>query len=84
MIIQIEFPSEIEKAIQRRAAEAGQEVAEFLREAVVQQLQLEQPSDQKVLDAEGFSERLRKWVALHPVLDHVIDDSRESFYEGRE
>lgn len=84
MIIRIELPSEVELTLQRKAAQAGQGVEEFVRDALVQHLQDEQPSDEELLDASGFSERLRKWVALHPVLDHVIDDRRETFYEGRE
>jgi hypothetical protein len=33
--------------------------------------------------SERFRERLDAWTRLHPALDHEIDDSRESIYEGR-
>lgn len=31
---------------------------------------------------EVFKQRVDAWIALHPVLDHEIDDSREAIYEG--
>jgi pyocin large subunit-like protein len=33
--------------------------------------------------SEQFRERLDAWTRLNPVLDHEIDDSRESIYERR-
>ena len=34
------------------------------------------------LGSEGFPERLAAWIKLHPILDHPVDDSRESIYAG--
>jgi hypothetical protein len=35
------------------------------------------------MSIEEFDRRTEEWIKLHPVLDHAIDDSRESFYAGR-
>ncbi len=83
MIIKIELPPEMESALKDRAAAVGQGVDEFVRRVIVQQLE-EEEAPQPDTDIAHFSERLRAWIALHPVLDHPVDDSRESIYEGRE
>jgi hypothetical protein len=83
MNVSVDFPPEIETSLKRRAAAAGQDVATYVKEAVVERLAEEEPQPEKLSPREGFAQRLAEWVALFPVLDHSIDDSRESFYERR-
>jgi hypothetical protein len=84
MIIKIELPNEMELTIKQEAAAAGQNLEDFVRDTLAEKFGAVKPKQQKLLGPEGFSERLDAWVKRHPVLDHVINDDRESFYEGRE
>ena len=36
-----------------------------------------------VQNGEGWAARLDSWIASHPVVSHLVDDSRESIYDGR-
>lgn len=84
MNVSVHIPAEIESALKRRAQAAGQDVATFVQFAVTEKLaEPEEPVPAKRLSPEEFSRRLRSWIDLHPKLDHAIDDSRESIYEGR-
>lgn len=83
MNVSINFPSEIETVLLSRAAAAGQDVETFVRNVVTDSL-----ADQDLVVAPkkrsaDFRARLEAWIALHPKLDHGIDDSRESIYAGR-
>ena len=82
MNVNLELPEELDAVVRRRAAAAGQDVSTFLRQMVEENLAEEEEvaSSQSV---EDFAKRLDAWIALHPVLDHAIDDSRESIYSGR-
>ena len=83
MNVSINFSSEIETQLLRRAAAAGQDVESFVRQVVTESL-AEQSAEMppKKVPSE-FRERMESWIALHPKLDNVIDDSRESIYVGR-
>lgn len=87
MNVSIQFPPAIESALIRRAAAAGMDlsafVTEVVTEAVAEELQPEASADSAVRRAALFRERLDRWTALHPALDHVIDDSRDALYDGR-
>jgi hypothetical protein len=84
MNVSISFPHEIEAALLRRAAAAGQDVASFVRKVVTDSLaepDIDVPPKKQPAE---FRRRLESWIALHPKLDHAIDDSRESIYAGRD
>lgn len=85
MNVSINFPAEIESALRRRAAAAGQDVETFVQRVVAENL-VQEPEVTAARSASlvEFAKRLESWIALHPVLDHAIDDSRESIYAGRE
>jgi len=83
MSLTIELPVEIEDAIRRRAEAAGTDLATFVRQVVTEcAVEGDEPSQPPTAPAE-FARRLEAWIALHPVLDHAIDDGRESFYADR-
>ncbi len=87
MNISLPLSADVENILIRRAAAAGKELSVFVAgvvtEAVVEELEPAPPTESAVRRAARFRERLESWTALHPVLDHVIDDSRESIYAGR-
>lgn len=84
MNVNIPFPAEVENTLRRRAAAAGQDVETYLRHVVTESL-TEDDVTRSVSSTTPteFAQRLDAWIALHPVLDHAIDDSRESIYAGR-
>ena len=74
----------LEDRLVRRAAVSGKDIATVVNELVADGLEGDElPRPQRV-SAEEFARRTTAWIKLHPVLDHAIIDSRESFYEGRE
>ena len=89
MNISVNFPAEIETTLRRQAAATGKDLATYVRDVVTESL----VQDHLVQDDEAvptrrpspaeFAQRLDSWIALHPILDHAIDDSRESIYAGR-
>lgn len=89
MTISITFPAEIETTLRRQAAATGKDLATYVQDVVTESL----VQDDLVQDDEAvpvrrpspaeFAQRLESWIALHPILDHAIDDSRESIYAGR-
>lgn len=85
MSISIELPPEIEDELRRRAEAAGEDLAAYVQQFVIQNVtETVVPLKVKVRrSAEEFAKHLDAWTALHPVLDHPIDDSRDSIYEGR-
>jgi plasmid stability protein len=85
MTVSINFPTEVENALRSRAAAAGQDVESFVQRVIAESLlqDSEAPPPKRASAAE-FAKRLDSWIALHPVLGHAIDDSRESLYAGRE
>jgi len=84
MTITIDLPPEIEKALRRRAKESGQDLATIVCQFVTESLEDEVHVPVTRRSPEEIARWLDKWAALHPQLDHPIDDSRESFYVGRE
>ncbi len=87
MALNIQLPAEIETALRRQAEAAGIDLDAFVTgvvtEAIAEDSQSIRPADSALRSAERFRELLERWTALHPVLDHLIDDSRESIYSGR-
>lgn len=82
MTVTIDLPTEFEQALHQRAAEAGQDVATFVKEAVLERLAEEQAPPPKRRSHSKFKERLRRYIAKHGVRCGHVDDSRESIYAG--
>ena len=84
MQLNVNLPVEIEAALRRRATSVDQDVDTFVSNVVIEELADEVPPKRsRRVTPEEFERRTSEWIKLHPVLDHPIDDSRESFYEGR-
>ena len=60
------------------------DLATFIGRVVVENANEVESDTQSTTSVDDFIERQKAWVSLHPRLDHAIDDSRESFYAGRE
>ncbi len=85
MNVDINSAVEIESQLRHTAAAAGIDIGWDLKQIVTERLKESQPDETHTrVSPDDFAERQAAWVKLFPVLDHVIDDSRESFYEGRE
>ncbi len=85
MTVNLTLPDEIERTLRMRAAAAGQDAESFLRQIVADSLSQEtETPDPGAISPIDFRARLDAWIALHPVLNHNVDDSRESIYEGRD
>lgn len=82
MTITIELPSELESLLRRRAEVTGVDVSTVacavLAENLGHELQPDRATNQR--SPEEFERRLRAWIAMHPVVNHFVDDSRESIY----
>ena len=84
MNLNINLPADVENAMRKRAAAERTDLATFVTRIVAESVVDEERPTNKKRSPEEFARRLDAWIAMHPVLDHVIDDSRESFYAGRE
>ena len=83
MNVSVSFPEEIENTLRLRAATVGKDVATLVTEMVTEELTEGARKQGAKVSSEAFSQRSEAWIKLHPVLDHAIDDSRESIYAGR-
>lgn len=82
MQLRIELPANLETVLRHRAALSGKDLASYVEE-VVRGSVAEDDETAYQMSPDEFARRLDQWIALHPVLDHVVDDSRESIYAGR-
>jgi hypothetical protein len=88
MTLQIELPAAVETALIAQAAAEGKDVSTFVAEAVAERLVASGDDEvgaagRGVRPPQGFSQRLQKWIELHPRTGRPVDDSRESIYAGR-
>ncbi len=86
MSITIELPADIENALRQQAVKAGKTLTTLVCEILTTNLAAQGKTrhrPRRRRSPEEFARRLDLWIKLHPVLDHAIDDSRESIYEGR-
>lgn len=83
MNVSVNIPAEIENSLRRRAASVGQDVESFIISIVIESLQSTEDLPERSASPSEFAKRLDSWISLHPVLDHAIDDSRESIYSAR-
>lgn len=84
MNLNIEIPDEIGLELRRRATAAGKDLASFIGQVVVESAEAQPSSHWDPKRVANFERRLDAWTSLHPILDHAIDDGRESFYAGCE
>ncbi len=86
MSVTIDLAPETERRLQQKAAEKGQTIEEYLKqlaEASAGELpaanQITPPPD---MTPEERVAAFRAWVASHRPGTGIVDDSRESIYEG--
>lgn len=84
MNLSIYLPADVESVLRRRAAAKGTDLETFVGQIVKEIAIDDDLSSRKKPSSSEFARRLDAWIALHPVLDHSVEDSRESFYAGRE
>ncbi|QDT56618.1 hypothetical protein Pan44_46750 [Caulifigura coniformis] len=85
MTLILSLPDNLEDQLRARAAAAGQDVEAFVQQVVADslaQVELKESVVSKL--SVDFARRVEAWIGLHPVLDHAVDDSRESIYAGRD
>jgi len=84
MTLQIELTPELEARLREQAAAAGKDVATLAREAIEQTLAAADPETQPAgLSHEQWLAQWRAWTSSARPLGYLVDDSRESIYEGR-
>ncbi|HEY8747193.1 MAG TPA: hypothetical protein VIM11_04415 [Tepidisphaeraceae bacterium] len=89
MHVTISLNPDHEKRLQRRAAAAGKDVSAYIEQLVDKELAATQSSDdstpnQRVVAWDRWVTVMRQWGVEHLPEGHVIDDSRETIYDGRE
>jgi hypothetical protein len=86
-MLNIPLSAENEAKLRQRAAVAGKDVAEYVLQIVEEDLAITEvalpASPASPLKEDPWLDEFHAWVASHPRLDYVADDSRESIYAGR-
>jgi hypothetical protein len=83
MQMNINFPAEVESALKRRAAAAGQDVATFVQQIVAEELASDEQAKRPRRSPEEFRQSLHEIIDRHTGSRGRMDDSRESIYAGR-
>jgi hypothetical protein len=87
MTLNLRFSPEVEAALKQRAASAGKPLEQIVVEAVEEQVR---PLASETISSEEKAKKWQEWVArmqndvaksLPP--GAIVDDSRESIYDGR-
>lgn len=82
--VTLELPDTLGKKLQARATEQGRDVATLAIEILAKELAKPPPTNgNQVLTGDGWLREFDAWMKSHPKIDVVLDDSRESMYEGR-
>ena len=84
MNLNIEIPEDVGNVMRKRAEAAGIDLETFVGQVVIETAKETDPEPLPKTKVDEFVRRQNAWVKLHPRLDHAIDDSRDSFYAGRE
>lgn len=85
MTLQIELSPDLEAKLRERAAAVGKDVTTFAREALEETVSLHADTggSRPRRSTKRRVEEFLAWAASHRPLGHIVDDSRESIYEGR-
>lgn len=81
--MEIHLPPETEAMLRERAAAAGRKVEELAIETIREQLGLAEGASRSTRNHSDWVAALHAWSDSHPRRTQVVDDSRESIYEGR-
>ncbi len=87
MTVTFHLPPAVERELTERATKSGQTLAEYLQGLAVREaVATAEPTvsyPPGLSTPEERSKALREWAASHPRVEHFVDDSRESLYDGR-
>ncbi|HSI32068.1 MAG: hypothetical protein ACAI43_21995 [Phycisphaerae bacterium] len=84
MTLKLELPPAVEARVRELAAAAGQDIEAFVREVVQDRVAASPtPLPQVLATPAQRAAAFEAWVASHAHRSGVVDDSRESIYEGR-
>ncbi|MBI5863070.1 MAG: hypothetical protein HZB38_00885 [Planctomycetes bacterium] len=87
MTLHVPLSDASEARLRAYAAASGKDVPSVIAEAIEEKLAIfeEEATEQKHRSrtTEQWLAEFRRWVASHKRVDHFVDDSRESIYEGR-
>ena len=82
MNLTLNLTPEAEARLRDQAAQRGKSLETIALEAIDEKLSADaKPNDS--LSKEEWARRFDSWVASHRLVKHLVDDSRESIYEGR-
>ncbi|HKD36797.1 MAG TPA: hypothetical protein VKB78_08345 [Pirellulales bacterium] len=82
MVLHLNLSPELEARLVEQSAVTGKSPGALAMEALEEKL-AEAPSFPRHRDHAAWRAKLRAWIALHPAVNHFVDDSRDSIYEGR-
>jgi len=83
MKLSIDFTGDVENLLLQRAAQAGKDVATFVRNLVTDRLENSAAvAPRQKLSHDEFMAKIRSIIAMHPMSHGKMDDSRESIYAG--
>jgi plasmid stability protein len=83
MTVIVSLPPELETRLRERAARAGQAVDAFVRDAVEEKLACEGTNTERGLTSQQRLAEFEAWIADRQPVNSIVDDSRDSIYEGR-
>jgi len=87
MTLKIPLEPATEARLRKRAAAAGKNPEDFVVEVIEEELAIDEPAPSlepaSADKRDAWLTEFHAWVASHPRLDHVVDDSRDSIYSGR-
>jgi len=81
MTLTLQFSVETGQKLRDEAARRGVTVEEYVRQLAEQSVSTGAVASDATADAKRAL--WREWVASHQALPYLVDDSRESIYEGR-
>ena len=83
MNLNIDFSADVENLLRQSAADSGLDIAGVIRQIVTERIANRfSATPKRKLSHDEFMAKLRNIVALHPVSNGKMDDSRESIYAG--
>lgn len=81
--VNLQLSSEHVAMLRQMAADSGLDLDAYVSQMIVEHLNAQPwPTRRTHGPRSDFGEWFQAWAAKHPQLSHVIDDSRESIYEG--
>lgn len=81
--MQLNLPPTTEAILRHRAIAAGKDVETFAIQILQELAQVEFEAKPPIRSHDEWVAALREWSSSHPRTNRLVDDSRESIYEGR-